>query len=100
MSINELIPISQLCEHYEVEMSFFIKLNELGLIEISIQEQSHYLHSDKIGDLEKMIRMHHELHINFEGIDAVLNLLNKIDRLQAELNHTKNKLRLYEDKIE
>lgn len=100
MSSNELIPISQLCEHYEVEMSFFIKLNEFGLIEINTLEQRYYLHSDKINDLEKIIRIHQELDINFEGIDAVLNLLNKLDRLQAELDHTKNKLRLYEDKIE
>ena len=47
--------------------------------------------------IEKMIRMHHELDINIEGIDTVFNVLKKIEILQEELITTKNKLRLYEE---
>ncbi len=43
-----------------------------------------------------MIRMHHDLEVNPEGIDVVFNLLQKIERLQKDLNTTKNRLRLYE----
>ena len=96
MSIENFIPLNQLCTHYKVEMSFFTNLNEFGLIEIITIEQSHFVHKDKASDIEKIIRMHDELEINFEGIDTIFNLLEKIKALQTELITTKNKLRLYE----
>jgi len=97
MKRKDFIPIVQLCEHYSVEISFFDELHEEGLISITTLEQTSYLHQDKISDLEKMIRIHQELNINTEGIDAVFNLLNKIDSLQNELNTLHNRLRLYEN---
>lgn len=97
MKRKDFIPIVQLCEHYSVEISFFDELHEEGLISITTLEQTSYLHQDKISDLEKMIRIHQELNINTEGIDAVFNLLNKIDSLQNELNKLHNRLRLYEN---
>ena len=97
MELKDLIPIIRLCEHYSVETSFFDKLHEEGLISITILKQTSYLHQDKIGDVEKMIRIHQELNINTEGIDAVFNLLQKIDVLQNELNMLHNRLGLYEN---
>ena len=97
MEQKEFIPIVQLCEHYSVEISFFNELHEEGLISITTLEQTSYLHQDKISDVEKMIRIHQELNINTEGIDAVFNLLQKIDNLQNELNKLHNRLRLYEN---
>ena len=97
MSLKNFIPINQLCTHYKVEMSFFSNLNEFGLIEIKTFKQSHYIHQDKVNDIEKIMRMHQELDINFEGIDTIFNLLEKIKALQTELITTKNRLRLYED---
>ena len=97
MSIEKFIPLNQLCTHYKVEMSFFTNLKEFGLIEIKTIKKSQFVHKDKASDIEKIIRMHHELEINFEGIDTIFNLLEKIKTLQAELISTKNKLRLYED---
>ena len=97
MELKDFIPIVQLCEHYSVEISFFDELHEEGLISIITLEQTSYLHQDKISDVEKMIRIHQELNINTEGIDAVFNLLQKIDSLQNELNKLHNRLSLYEN---
>lgn len=97
MELKEFIPVVQLCEHYRVEISFFNELHEEGLISITTLEKVSYLHQDKISDVEKMIRIHRELNINTEGIDAVFNLLQKIDSLQDELNKLHNRLRLYEN---
>ncbi|MGW8121033.1 chaperone modulator CbpM [Roseivirga echinicomitans] len=97
MSSENFIPLRQLCTHYKVEMSFFTHLNEFGLIQIETIEESLCIHQDKITDVEKMVRLHLDLDLNFEGIDTVFNLLEKISDLQAELTATKNRLRLYED---
>ena len=97
MSKEKLILINQLCAHYQVEMSFFSHLHEFGFIEILTIEDSYFIHEDKINDVEKIIRMQKDLNINLEGIDTILNLLEKINDLQTELITIKNKLRLYED---
>lgn len=97
METQEFISINQLCSIYQVEISFFNELNEIGLIEFTIIEETPHLHQDLISDIEKMIRMHQDLAINIEGIDVVCNLLQKVTDLQNELIHTKNRLRLYED---
>ncbi|MDH4091590.1 MAG: chaperone modulator CbpM [Cyclobacteriaceae bacterium] len=97
MNKAELILLETLCSQYSVEMSFFTNLGDIGLIEIKTIEESHYIHSDQMTDIEKMIRMHRELDVNIEGIDVVWNLLKKIDALQNELIVLKNRLQRYED---
>lgn len=97
MSKENLIPIIQLCTHYELELSFFGSLHEIGLIEIEIREETQYISLEKISEVEKMIRIHRELGVNIEAIDVVFNLLKKIEVLQEELTITKNRLRIYEE---
>jgi hypothetical protein len=97
MSIENFIPLETLCTHYNVELSFFSNLNEIGLIEIQTVEQLQYVHQDSIYEIEKMIRMHQDLEVNLEGIDVVFNLLQKIDSLKQELVDVRNRLRLYEN---
>ncbi len=96
MNMKNLIPIHELCTHYEVEISFFSNLSEMGLIEIKTIEASQYIDSDSVCEIEKIVRMHQELDVNLEGIDVVFNLLQKIDVLQKELTALKNRLHLYE----
>lgn len=96
MSTENFIPVTLLCTHYQVEMSFISSLHEIGLIEIHRIEKSDCVPLDNIQEIEKMIRMHHELAVNTEGIDVVFNLLQKIEDLQSELLTVKTRLRLYE----
>ena len=94
---KNLIAITTLCSTYEIEFSFIDALHKTGLIQIVIIEQDHFIHQDQIRDLEKMIRLHHELNVNIEGIDVVFNLLEKEKELREELIALKNRLRLYEN---
>lgn len=96
MNEEYLVPISTLCVHYEVEMSFFSELNEYGLIEIDTQEQTECVRVERIPEIEKMIRIHRDLQVNMEGIDVVWNLLQKMDEMQNELMAVRSRLRLYE----
>lgn len=97
MSKETYIEVSKLCLHYNADLTFFSNLNDYGLIEIVTIEQSQYILQDKIPELEKMIRIHDELNVNIEGIDVIINLLQKIDDLQTDLNSIKNRLKIYED---
>ena len=97
MNTSHLIPIQTICTHYKVEMSFFNRLSDIGLIEIVTIEKSPFIYQDKMNEIEKMIRMYDELDVNIEGIDIVFNLLQKIDTLQNELLDVHNRLRFYEE---
>lgn len=96
MNQDELVALKILCTHYEVDMSFFSRLHELDLIEIYTEKKVDYVHRDKVGDIERMIRLHVELDINHEGIDTIFNLLEKIDRLESEVTSMRNRLKRYE----
>jgi hypothetical protein len=96
METENLIPIEQLCTHYSIELSFIQSLTELGLIQITTIEESQFLLKDQIKDLEKMIRLHYDLDINIEGIEAISHLLLRVNDLQHELSALKNRLMFYE----
>jgi chaperone modulatory protein CbpM len=97
MNKEKLILINPLCAHYQVEMSLFSELHDFGIIEILTIENSCFIREDKINVVEKVVRMQKDLNLNLEGVDTVLNLLDKINDLKTELNSVKNRLRLYED---
>ena len=97
MKEEHYIPTQTLCSHYNIEISFIHALNKMGLIRVEIIESAPSIHQDQIGDLERIIRLHNELNVNLEGIDVVLNLLEKERALRSELIALKNRLRIYEN---
>ena len=97
MKEEQFIPVTVLCSQYSVEFSFIDELQNIGLIEIQIIEQNHFIHADQLAHLEKIMRLHQELKVNLEGIDVVMNLLEKERQLRDELTALKNRLRVYEN---
>lgn len=96
MERQNYILVKTLCVHYKIEISFIKELNNVGLIEIEQLDSGDFIHEEKIGDLEKMIRMYHELNVNIEGIDVVFNLLQKEIQLKEEVQELRNRLSFYE----
>lgn len=92
MEIENLVSLHQFCEFHEIENTLVLALNEHDLIEIFIVDGESYIHTDSIHLLEKIIRLHHDLSINFEGIDVIVQLINKINSLQEELMEMKKRL--------
>ena len=95
MDEHELIRIELICSSYNIEPSFIDSLLDFGLIEITELESQRFIPTQRLVDLEKMIRLHYDLNINLEGIDTILHLLNRIRELQDELNNVKNKMLFY-----
>jgi hypothetical protein len=97
MSEINYIEISQLCTHYEIEVTFFQSLNEYGLIELVTVEERPCIAEDKLTDLEKILRLNRDLEINLEGIDTIIHLLKRVDSLQVALALAKERLKFFED---
>jgi chaperone modulatory protein CbpM len=96
MQTDHLIPADQFCVQHNIELSFITRLYENGLIEIKTVEQTTFIPEERLPELEKIIRLHYELDINLEGVEAITHLLQRMERLQDELRGLKNRLRLYE----
>jgi hypothetical protein len=93
MKTEHLIAIEEFCTHYQVESSFIYSLAEFELIEVITIEETKYLSKDQIRDAEKMIRLHYDLDINIEGIQAIFHLLQRVDNLKDELGALRNKFK-------
>lgn len=93
---NNLIPIQNLCKHYEAEIAFVQSLQAYGLIELTAIEQEYFISEEQVKPMERMIHLHYDLDINIEGIDAIQHLMRRVDDLNKELSALKNKLNWYE----
>ena len=96
MSEEEFIPIEMFCSFYNVEPSFLETLESHGLISIGQKENQRFIFKEEMAELEKFSRMYYELSINVAGIDALKNLLEKINQLQHEAAILKARLSIYE----
>src|SRR4051794_18662311 len=97
MQTNEMILAEELCNFYKIEYSFINDLHQFGLLEVRTTERSSYVPHDQLQKLEQIIRLHHDLNINIEGIDAISNLLDTIKDMQNEIVFLRNRLKLYEE---
>lgn len=97
MKNEHMISAAEFCECHHIEISFIDSLKETGLIEIATIEEMSYIRESQLNDLEKIVRLYYDLDINIEGIDTVINLLQRMEDMQHEIALLKNRLRLYED---
>jgi len=96
MHTDDLIAVDNFCTCHNIEHSFVRALNETGLIQITIIEESAFLAVEQLSRLEKIIRFHYELDINLEGIETISHLLEVINLQQEEINRLSNRLRLFD----
>lgn len=99
MSTKDLITIQQFCTYYEVSESFIDSLYEFELIEIVKEDNVKCVSLTQINKIEKLMRLHYDLDINLEGVQAISNLLNQVETLQERVNYLKNRLNFYEKQI-
>ena len=97
MEPTEMIVLDEFCTSHHVEVSFIRSLEEYGLIETIIVNETLCVPGNELSRLEQIIRLHRELEINPEGIDAISLLLKRIENMQNEITRLRNKLNFYEE---
>ncbi|MGI6073105.1 MAG: chaperone modulator CbpM [Fermentimonas sp.] len=80
---------------YQIEESFIEALSEVGLINVTDEQDDKFIEYDEISDLEQYIRWHYDMNINIEGIDAMNHLINKVKAMQSEIQQLTNELKFY-----
>jgi hypothetical protein len=93
---RDMIPAEEFCTHHHISYTFISGLQEAGLIEIVTVEEQPCLHTEQLRQLEKLVRLHTDMDINMEGIEAIAHLLQRMDDMQQRMNRLSQRLRIYE----
>lgn len=94
---EHLISTDDFCTHYKVAYSFIDSLQQHGLIEITTINEHSFIDHEHLLNAERLIRLHYDLDINLEGIEAITALLSRVKNMQQEIIELKNRLKMYED---
>ena len=89
----DFIAAGEFCAYHRVELSFIKGLHDSGLIGMTIRDGAILLPAEELPVLEKFVRWHYELAINFEGVEALAHLLQRMASLQEENRVLRNRLR-------
>ncbi len=98
MQERTTISVIDFCQHHQIEISFVRSLQEYGLLPAETSMDDDWqLPQEQLSRLESLVRLHYDLHINFEGLDAIDHLLQRLQGLQDEVAGLRCRLRLYEN---
>ncbi len=94
MKLDNHISVTQFCSYYNIPDTFINSLTQYDLISVAVKENESFIAVDTIAHIEKLMRLHYDLNVNFEGLDIITNLLTQLEEAQQEIRLLKNKLDL------
>ncbi|AIY13851.1 MULTISPECIES: chaperone modulator CbpM [Cellulophaga] len=89
---TQLIHLNDFCTSYEIEITFITELYNYDIIELKSVDDHQFIPLEELPKVEKMVRLHQDLNINIEGLEAVHQLLERNSAMQEELRLLKQKL--------
>lgn len=93
----QLISVTHFCTQHNINLQFIQQLTDCGLVALHSSEPEPLMSEDSMPALEKFIRLHYDLDINIEGLQAVHHLLEQIEVLQQQNRALKERLQLFEE---
>lgn len=93
----EYIHIKDFCSGHNIEEAFIFGLQEYELIELKVIDDQQFIYIEELPKVEKMVRLHQDLEINIDGIEAITYLLERTKRMSEELQSLKNRLKRHEE---
>ncbi|WP_416442420.1 chaperone modulator CbpM [Leeuwenhoekiella sp. A16] len=96
MTTSYNIKVSTFCNSHGIATSLLDSLVEYELVHIEVIESEPYLAQEELPKVEKLIRLHQDMGINPEGIQAIDHLLNRVIDLQKEVHNLKSRLNRYD----
>ncbi len=96
MAREKYILVSHFCNHTQIEVSFVENLHEYGLVSFEEKENDVFIDEKDVSEIERMFRLYNDLGINLEGLDALKQMLKRLNKIEKEMNLYKKRLKLYE----
>jgi chaperone modulatory protein CbpM len=93
---NQLITVEAYCTYHHAEPEFIEALERGGLLSITIMDNNRFINYEQLQQLESYTRWYYDMDINVPGIDAIINLLDKVKQMQQEIETLKQQLAVYQ----
>jgi len=93
----EYIHIKDFCSGHNIEEAFIFGLQEYELIELKVIDDQQFIYIEELPKVEKMVRLHQDLKINIDGIEAIHYLLERTRQMSEELDTLRKRLRRHEE---
>lgn len=96
MRLEDFISVTDFCANHNISHALIVELKEYGLVEIIEKRDTLYIPLKELPKTEKILRLHSDLGINFEGVEVITQMLDRMEEMQDEMQRLRNRLRLYE----
>ncbi|MBT0608567.1 chaperone modulator CbpM [Aequorivita echinoideorum] len=96
MATKKYILVTQYCQHANVEIAFLENLHEYGLVLMEKKDSESYINENDISKIERMLRLHKDLSINFEGLDVIDSMQKRLRQMEKKMKLLQQKLDFYE----
>jgi len=98
--MSERISREELVKIYNVEITFFDELVDVGLLNVETENEIRYLLYDDLPVFERFTNWHYDLEINMPGLEVINDMLIRIKNLKKENRDLMNKLSAINDQYE
>ncbi|SHG64154.1 MerR HTH family regulatory protein [Chryseobacterium oranimense] len=98
--MSERISREELVKIYNVEITFFDELVDVGLLNVETENEIRYLLYDDLPVFERFTNWHYDLEINLPGLEVINDMLLRIKSLKKENRDLMNKLSAINDQYE
>ncbi len=92
----QYILVKDFCSGHNIEEAFIFGLQEYELIELKVIDEQQFIYIQELPKVEKMVRLHQDLEINIDGIEAIHYLLERTRQMSEEIQLLRKKLNRYE----
>jgi hypothetical protein len=92
MSSENLISVNKLLDNYSIDTEFVEFLEEMQIISIVVMKEERFMNESELPGLERMMRLHYDLGINYEGLDAISHLLERMAEMEREIKELRNRM--------
>lgn len=98
--MSERISREELVKIYNIEITFFDELVDVGLLNVETENETLYLLYEDLPVFERFTNWHYDLEINLPGLEVISNMLRKMEDLKQRNRDLMNKLSAIRDQYE
>ncbi|MGC5744195.1 chaperone modulator CbpM [Chryseobacterium sp. NFX27] len=98
--MSERISREELVKIYNIEITFFDELVDVGLLNVETENEVRYLLYEDLPVFEKLTNWHYDLEINLPGLEVIHEMLRKMEDLKRKNRDLMNKLSAISDQYE
>lgn len=98
--MSERISREELVKIYNIEITFFDELVDVGLLNVETENETRYLLYEDLPVFERFTNWHYDLEINLPGLEVISDMLRKMEDLKRRNRDLMNKLSAINDQYE